>query len=101
VPSFTFVDICCPPVLTILVLLCAPSIASAQFEYPWQGGRPLFVVGALYDGSSRTTVEGGVSVPVKFAETGDDGAFFECLCLETIGGVGAGGVDWGLDRRFI
>jgi hypothetical protein len=76
--------------LIVVVLMCVPVTAAAQDADTGKGGRPLFVVGALYDATTRTTVEGGVLIPLKLGWD-DDVVFMECRCLEATAGVGSGG----------
>jgi hypothetical protein len=76
--------------LVVFLLICAPVTALAQEDDKGKGFRPLFVAGALYDATTRTTGEVGVLIPLKLGWD-EDVVFMECRCLEATAGVGPGG----------
>ncbi|HJZ70339.1 MAG TPA: hypothetical protein VKE51_01290 [Vicinamibacterales bacterium] len=76
--------------LVVFVLICAPVTAVAQDNESGKGWRPLFVAGAVYDATTRTTGEVGVLIPFKLGWD-EDMVFRQCLCLEATAGVGQGG----------
>ena len=79
--------------------MCAHVTAFAQEDGKGKGGRPLFVVSAFYDAGTRTTVEGGVLIPLKLGWD-EDVVFMECRCLEATAGVGSGGSRFAIGPSF-
>jgi hypothetical protein len=73
--------------------------AVAQEDGKGKRGRPLFVVSALYDTTTRTTAEGGVLIPLKLGWD-EDVVFRECRCLEATAGVGPGGSRFAVGPSF-
>jgi hypothetical protein len=85
--------------LVVLILICVPVTAVAQENEKGKGWRPVFVAGALYDATTRTTGEGGVLVPLELGWD-EDMVFRECWCLEATGGLGPGGSRFAVGPSF-
>jgi hypothetical protein len=83
-------NVCRAHVTAALLLICTPAAALAQTEEPQTGVRPLFVIGALYDARSRTTLEGGLLIPLSLGWDSDM-VLGECGCLSVTAGLGPGG----------
>jgi hypothetical protein len=83
-------NVCRAHMMAALLLICTPAAALAQTDEPQTGQRPLFVIGALYDARSRTTVEGGLLIPLSLGWD-EDVVLAECGCLSVTAGLGPGG----------